>query len=117
MSYQAPNEENLDQIYMHLTNYSLNKRNESYKFTSKASDDGGGSTSSRQQGSKRKLTKVFESMAKKGVNVSKIKSKIDDLVVKTVIALAPEMRVECAFEAVNAHPNNRSIASCFQVPV
>jgi hypothetical protein len=42
-------------------------------------------------------------MEKKGLNVNKIRSKIDDLIVKTVFALLPEMRVECAFDDVKAN--------------
>lgn len=111
VDYKAPNETNLGQIFMHLTNYSLNKKNESYRFTSKIVDET--YTQTTQQGSKRKLSKVFEFMAKKGVNVAKIKSRIDDLVIKTVIALLPEMKVESAFETVNSP--NKPRASCFQV--
>ena len=111
VDYQAPNEKNLDQIFMHLTNYSLNKKNESYKFT--ANEVESQSVDENQKGSKRKLSKIFEMMAKKGINVNKIKSRIDDLVIKTVIALVPEMKVEAAFEAVNCP--NRLRASCFQV--
>lgn len=115
VNYQAPDEKNLDQIYMHLTNYSLNKKNDMYKFTSKIVDDAQSSSANdtNSQGSKRKLSKVFEYMSKKGVNVMKIKNNIDDLVVKTVIALLPEMKVESGFEMVNSP--NKPRASCFQV--
>lgn len=100
---------------MHLTNYSLNKKNDSYKFTAKIVDESQSSTStdSKSQGSKRKLTSVFELMARKGVNIGKIRAAIDDLVVKTVIALLPEMKVESAFETISSL--NKPRASCFQV--
>ena len=98
---------------MHLTNYSLNKKNDSYKFTSKVIEDQNLNNEQKSQGSKRKLSNVFEFMAKKGVNISKIKANIDDLVVKTVIALLPEMKVESCFETVNSP--NKPKASCFQV--
>ncbi len=112
VDYQTPNESNLDQIYMHLTNYSLNKKNQSYKHPKRDQDtdreeEEDAMTSSSGQGSKRKLSKVFNYMSKKGYNVSRIKAKIDDLVIKTVLALLPHIKVECAFETHN-NPNKPS---------
>jgi hypothetical protein len=109
---------------MHLTNYSINKKNEDYKFVDKSnflkikSDSNSSictstsnttttssnltnstpSTENAGEGSKRKLTTVFNYMQAKGYNVSKIKSQIDDLVVKTILSLLPEMKVDSAFE-------------------
>lgn len=37
----------------------------------------------------------------KGYNINRIKASIDDLVVKTILSLIPEMKVECAFETSN----------------
>jgi hypothetical protein len=119
VNYQSPNENNLNEIYMHLTNYSLNKKNQSYKFTAESSNLGETATTSSEQpvssgqGSKRKLTRIFSYMQSKGINVKRIKAAIDDLVVKTVFALLPEMKVECAFETFNA-PNKQK-SSSFQV--
>jgi hypothetical protein len=106
VNYQKPNENNLDQIYMHLTNYSLNKRNESYKYPKKTNeiDHEEEDDDSAGQGSKRKLTKVFNYMSKMGLNVNKIKAKIDDLVIKTILALLPNIKIESAFESYS-NPN------------
>jgi hypothetical protein len=106
VNYQKPNENNLDQIYMHLTNYSLNKKNESYKYPKKTNeiDQEEEDDDSAGQGSKRKLTKVFNYMSKMGLNVNKIKAKIDDLVIKTILALLPNIKTESAFESYN-NPN------------
>ena len=38
-SYQTPNDTNLNQIFMHLTNYSLNKKNQTYKNHKKLLND------------------------------------------------------------------------------
>jgi hypothetical protein len=132
VNYQMPNEDNLDQIFMHLTNYSLNKKNDSYKFvsdipqspsSSKQSSDGESVRSQRspshneevpsEQGSKRKLTKVLKYLKSKGHDITKLKSDIDDLVTKTIFALIPEMNVECAFDNFMTHCNKRE--SSFQV--
>jgi hypothetical protein len=136
VNYQMPNEHNLDQIFMHLTNYSLNKKNESYKFvsdlppqtlTDKADQVSGSSESATphrspsnhdkaipsEQGSKRKLTKVLKHLKGKGHDIVKLKADIDDLVIKTIFALIPEINVECAFDNLNTRCNKRE--SSFQV--
>lgn len=115
VNYQYPDDNNLNQIFMHLTNYSLNKKNESYKFTSDKEEESAEKSrkedsKSSGQGSKRKLTRVFNYMSNRGLNVNKIKAEIDNLVVKTVLALLPEMKIECAFENVN-----KQRPTCFQV--
>ncbi len=108
VNYQFPNEENLNQIFMHLTNYSLNKKNEMYKFTNNTSSNNNiNNNNEAGNGSKRKLTTVFNYMQMKGYNVSRLKASIDDLVVKTVLSLLPEMKVECAFETYNMSSKQR----------
>jgi hypothetical protein len=115
INYQYPNENNLKQTFMHLTNYSLNKKNQFYKFTESIEETNNDfeNPDSSGQGSKRKLSRVFNYMLKRGYNVNKIKEEIDDLVIKTVLALLPEMKVECAFE--NSSSPNRQKPECFQV--
>jgi len=115
INYQYPDDNNLNQTFMHLTNYSLNKKNQLYKFTEsieETSNDFENSDSSGQ-GSKRKLSRVFNYMSNRGYNVNKIKSAIDDLVIKTILALLPEMKVECAFESYCW--TNKPKPECFQV--
>lgn len=118
MDYQLPDEKNLNQIFMHLTNYSLNKKNTSYNFVAteetaeqQQQQQQGADFDSCGQGSKRKLTKIYNYMNKRGFNVNKIRAEIDDLVIKTIFSLLPEMKVETSFELINS--KNR--ASCFQV--
>ena len=132
VNYETPDDSNLKQVYMHLTNYSLNKKNESYKFTSDKSkttsnsdlnEEKGneGVTGSRRdqidsegQGSKRKLTQVFEKMEKSGIKTKRLRAAIDDLVIKTLFALLPEMKVEHTYEILPASTNNVG-PSCFQI--
>lgn len=121
---------------MHLTNYSINKKNEDYKFydkevgyaiklkadnsnnpesntsTNAASPDQDKKNESNE-GSKRKLTSVFAYIEAKGYDVGKIKYQIDDLVAKTVLALYPEMNVNTAFESINKQSRHKT--SYFQV--
>ncbi len=96
---------------MHLTNYSLNKKNESYVFTDDKTTETQDDNPSGQ-GSKRKLTKILAYLESQGHNVAKLKTAIDELVVKTIFALLPEMKIEYSFEIP---PNAQNGPSCFQV--
>ncbi|RNA28910.1 tubulin polyglutamylase TTLL11 [Brachionus plicatilis] len=109
IDYQKPDINNLNQIYMHLTNYSLNKKNDKYQFSSEKIDD----QKLAGQGSKRKLSKIYSYMSKIGINVAKIKNEIDDLIIKTVFALIPEIKVELTYEIYNSPSKQRP--SSFQV--
>ncbi|CAF0971673.1 unnamed protein product, partial [Brachionus calyciflorus] len=112
VDYQEPNEKNLDQVYMHLTNYSLNKKNVQYQFCGEEQVPEREENSNKLSGhgSKRKLTKIFNYMSKIGLNVTKIKNDIDDLVIKTVFALLPEIKVELNYEIMNS-PNKQRPSS------
>jgi tubulin polyglutamylase TTLL11 len=120
VNYESPDDSNLKQVYMHLTNYSLNKKNESYKFTSEITDNKSHEGITRDQidsegqGSKRKLTQVFEKMEKSGIKTKRLRGAIDDLVIKTLFALLPEMKVEHTYEILPASTNNLG-PSCFQI--
>ena len=136
INYQFPDESNLRSSYMHLTNYSINKKNEDYKFYDKEAGcavkvnvDNKNQTESitsttntnaaspdqneSNEGSKRKLTSVLAYIEAKGYNVNKIRDQIDDLVAKTVLALLPEINVNTAFESVNKPTRHKT--SYFQV--
>lgn len=129
VNYESPDDSNLKQIFMHLTNYSLNKKNESYKFTKEATNSNSESTTSESNnsesnktnvsdsashGSKRKLTTVFAQMEKNGIKTRRLRNAIDELVIKTIFALMPEMKVENAYELLPCQVNNVG-PSCFQV--
>jgi hypothetical protein len=133
VDYQPPDEHNQAQVFMHLTNYSLNKKSDSYKFTQCANtercgdvgDDGvsdeNSNKSTPERGSKRKLSNVFLYMKSTGINVNKIRESIDELVVKSIVALYAQMKVECAFDASNAFSFSSSTgdqkSECFQVRI
>lgn len=139
INYQFPDESNYRSSFMHLTNYSINKKNEDYKFFDKErgaikvnliqqgsyltktfADNTGEKQPSIEknsreagEGSKRKFSTVIAYIEKMGYNVCKLLSEIDDLVVKTVVALMPEIKVNCAFDATKFQ--GRLKASYFQV--
>ncbi|KAF6723338.1 Tubulin polyglutamylase TTLL4 [Oryzias melastigma] len=66
--------------FMHLTNYSVNKKNAEYQTNS---DD------KACQGHKWALKALWQFLGSRGVNTSRIWEKIKDIVIKTVIASEP----------------------------
>ncbi|GAB1288236.1 Tubulin polyglutamylase TTLL7 [Apodemus speciosus] len=72
--YIPPNESNLTQLYMHLTNYSVNKHNE--RFERNETED---------KGSKRSIKWFTEFLQANQHDVTKFWSDISELVVKTLI--------------------------------
>ena len=61
--YQEPNESNIDHLFMHLTNYSVNKRNKSHY------DEG---DPNGETGTKRSLKYLFDHFRRKNIDSSKI---------------------------------------------
>ncbi|KAM9709206.1 tubulin monoglutamylase TTLL4 isoform 2-T13 [Menidia menidia] len=70
----------LSNKFMHLTNYSVNKRNSQYQSNS---DD------KACQGHKWALKALWHYLGSKGINTSVIWEKIKDIVIKTIIASEP----------------------------
>lgn len=81
--YQPPTPKNIFKTYMHLTNYSLNKHSSGY-VQSDADD----------RGSKRKLSAVFKQLEKQGCNIPHLWAEIDNVACKTIIALAPVLKLQ-----------------------
>ncbi|KAG2459620.1 CNPD1 protein, partial [Polypterus senegalus] len=70
----------LSNKFMHLTNYSVNKKNSEYKSNS---------DESACQGHKWALKALWNYLSQKGVNTDAIWEKIKDMVIKTIIASDP----------------------------
>lgn len=69
-------------MFIHLTNYSLNKESENYKPPTEdfLNDD---------SGSKRLLTTAWKTLAEQGHDVEEIKEKIRDTLRKSIITMEP----------------------------
>ena len=96
---------NLRNLYMHLTNYSLNKNSDKFKKPD-ASFMNGGDNSSKQL-----LSNVYKKLASRGRDIRHIKRQIEELAAKTVIALEPYLKnaYHCFVSADHSNPR------CFQV--
>ena len=98
--YEPPTQRNLSKTYMHLTNYSLNKKSDSYQHTESSED-----------GSKRTMSSVMAFLKELGYDVRQMCFEIEQLVVKTMIAIMPDLKVYYRSEV----PLGQSMPSCFQV--
>ncbi|XP_075041783.1 tubulin polyglutamylase TTLL11 isoform X2 [Mixophyes fleayi] len=98
--YQEPNHKNLHHVYMHLTNYSLNAHSGNFIHSD-----------SVHTGSKRTFSSILYRLSTKGVDVKKVWSDIISLVIKTVIALIPELKVYYQADIPPGKPG----PTCFQI--
>ncbi|XP_062411072.1 tubulin polyglutamylase TTLL11 [Sardina pilchardus] len=98
--YQEPSAKNLHRVFMHLTNYSLNVQSGNFVHSD-----------SRSTGSKRTFSSVLGRLASKGADVKRVWSDIIALVIKTVIALVPELKVFYQADI----PPGRPGPTCFQI--
>ncbi|KAM7368760.1 hypothetical protein PAMP_013067 [Pampus punctatissimus] len=98
--YQEPCQKNLSHVFMHLTNYSLNVHSGNFVHSD-----------SQSTGSKRTLSSVLYRLAAKGVDIKKVWSDIIALVIKTVIAVVPELKVYYQADIPPGKPG----PTCFQI--
>ncbi|NWT18719.1 TTL11 polyglutamylase, partial [Vireo altiloquus] len=98
--YQEPTLKNLHQIFMHLTNYSLNIHSGNFIHSE-----------SGNTGSKRTFSSVLCSLSTTGVDSKKVWSDIISLVIKTIIALTPELKVYYQSDIPAGKPG----PTCFQI--
>ena len=84
--------------YMHLTNFAVNKKNESFVWNQDADRD--------DEGSKWTLTALWRYLENKGVNVPKLRTQIEDILIKTLIAGEP---------TVLSRVNSAGRPSCFEL--
>lgn len=80
--YQKPNESNIDNLFMHLTNYAINKNSEAFV----QNEGGDGTDEDDDDGThKRSLKSLWSTLRIMGHNVKKLKAEIKDIVIKTMI--------------------------------
>ena len=83
VAYETPCSKNMNNMFMHLTNYAINKNSDSFKQNE--SIDGGGKSH------KRSLSQIYKLLRMRGHDVDKLKGEIDDLIIKTMITAQPTL--------------------------
>ncbi|KAM3620182.1 uncharacterized protein V6R79_019429 [Siganus canaliculatus] len=100
--YHAPNEANLSQLYMHLTNYSVNKHNENFERDETV-----------DKGSKRSISWFTEFLRTNDYDVAKFWGDVSELVVKTLIVAEPHVLHAYRMCRPGQPPGSDSV--CFEV--
>ncbi|XP_072245524.1 tubulin polyglutamylase TTLL7 isoform X2 [Leuresthes tenuis] len=100
--YHAPSEANLSQLYMHLTNYSVNKHNENFERDETV-----------DKGSKRSISWFTEFLRTNDYDVAKFWGDISELVVKTLIVAEPHVLHAYRMCRPGQPPGSDSV--CFEV--
>ncbi|XP_057681967.1 tubulin polyglutamylase ttll6 isoform X2 [Corythoichthys intestinalis] len=96
--YTEPTQSNMDEICMHLTNYSINKNKENF-----IRDD--------NTGSKRKLTTLIRQLEAVRADADKLWGDIEDMIIKTLIAVHPVLKHNYR----TCFPNHTSASACFEI--
>jgi len=102
--YVAPKASNLDNLYMHLTNYAINKTNSAFEQNKGGKRKAGvpdsdddtdeadqGSDDEEESGHKRSLNAILKILLEQGADPDKIMEEIKDIIVKTLIVGQPYM--------------------------
>uniref|UniRef100_A0A3Q3FNB3 Tubulin tyrosine ligase-like family, member 7 n=1 Tax=Kryptolebias marmoratus TaxID=37003 RepID=A0A3Q3FNB3_KRYMA len=100
--YHPPTEANLSQLYMHLTNYSVNKHNENFERDETV-----------DKGSKRSISWFTEFLRINDYDVTKFWGDISELVVKTLIVAEPHVLHAYRMCRPGQPPGSDSV--CFEV--
>ena len=81
--YSPPSVSNMHESFMHLTNYSLNKRSKEYVHSERG-----------DEGSKQTLDSIMSELERDGHDVKGLWDRVGSLVCKTVFAVMPQLMVE-----------------------
>lgn len=121
--YVKPKQSNLNQVYSHLTNYSLNKFNENFQNpdefnkcveqfdSSKKEIIDRSEMPENDKGSKRSLSSIYRDIEKMGYSTKELKSQIDNIICLTIASVQP-------FLAHNYHTAisaNDEKSRCFEI--
>jgi len=86
--YVAPSDKNIDNLFMHLTNYAINKNNDAFVQNEADSNE---SEHDDDNAHKRSLKSLFLTLKLMGYDTKKLKAEIKDIIVKTLITSQPSL--------------------------
>lgn len=82
--YEQPDEDNFDNLYMHLTNYAINKDHPNYIYND--------SVENLSYGHKKSLAEFFQTLKNMGLKASQYWADIKDIIIKTMISGQPHLQ-------------------------
>eukprot|EP00756_Hemistasia_phaeocysticola_P009575 Hpha_TRINITY_DN14918_c4_g2::TRINITY_DN14918_c4_g2_i1::g.142982::m.142982/K16582/TTLL6_13; tubulin polyglutamylase TTLL6/13 len=101
--YVAPSEENIDRTCMHLTNYAINRQSENFVFNTDADQC--------DTGNKRDFRFLNRWLRENGHDADLLWSRIDEVIVKTLLAAQPQLR----HEYNSCFPHGNDGFTCFEI--
>ena len=101
--YEKPSVNNIDSMCMHLTNYAVNKNTPNFIYNEDPELD--------DVGHKRSLKSTYEYLEEEGFNVPLLKAKIDDIIIKTLCAIQPNL----AHHYRSCQPEDYDRSMCFEI--
>uniref|UniRef100_A0A3Q3EZ03 Tubulin tyrosine ligase-like family, member 6 n=1 Tax=Labrus bergylta TaxID=56723 RepID=A0A3Q3EZ03_9LABR len=96
--YNEPTHGNVDDVCMHLTNYSINKNSENF-------------VRDQDTGSKRKLSTLNKLLESISCNTDKMWNDIEDVIIKTLISAHPILK----HNYHTCFPNHTTGSACFEI--
>eukprot|EP00826_Nyctotherus_ovalis_P050339 TRINITY_DN6157_c0_g1_i3.p1 TRINITY_DN6157_c0_g1~~TRINITY_DN6157_c0_g1_i3.p1 ORF type:complete len:661 (+),score=157.83 TRINITY_DN6157_c0_g1_i3:40-1983(+) len=102
-AYVPPTTSNMSDLYVHLTNYAINKNNENFVFNTDASK--------ADVGHKRSLAFVWKYIDEHGGDAEKTKNRIKSCIVKTLCAVQPLLKH--SYRSFQAGDNSNNM--CFEI--
>ncbi|XP_040885483.1 tubulin polyglutamylase ttll6 [Toxotes jaculatrix] len=96
--YNEPTHGNVDDVCMHLTNYSINKHSENF-------------VRDEDTGSKRKLSTLNKLLESSSCNTEKMWNDIEDVIIKTLISAHPILK----HNYHTCFPNHTTASACFEI--
>lgn len=103
--YQPPIKQNMENMFMHLTNYAINKQSDNFEKNQDEED--------MESGHKRSVTAVLKYIEENvtGVTAEKIWLEIEDIAVKTLISA--QAHLQHSFRSIQPEDNENSM--CFEI--
>ncbi|XP_072229363.1 LOW QUALITY PROTEIN: tubulin polyglutamylase ttll6 [Leuresthes tenuis] len=96
--YNEPTHNNVEDVCMHLTNYSINKNSENF-------------VRDEDVGSKRKLSSLTKHLESISCNTEKMWKDIEDIIIKTLISAHPILK----HNYHTCFPNHATGSACFEI--
>lgn len=96
--YREPSVVNASNVYMHLTNYSVNKHSRLFSHD-------------YESGSKRKFSTLNKILSSEGYDVETLWANIDDVIVKTILSAWPMLK----HNYLASFPNHDVVQACFEL--
>ena len=82
LKYKKPTNKNIEKLFMHLTNYSVNKKSDKFEENEVDEND-------EETGFKRSIKWLFNKLEDEGKDCTKLWKKIKKIVIKTLCAGQP----------------------------